>query len=287
MKLQLGSNDRDEIVRLRADLWRLGYSILTIDDGVFDSELDEVVKIFQKDEGLTSDGWVGDVTRAHIDARLDALAGPAAPVVPAVPPKPPVAPPPSEIPIYTGGDDDQIIGILKGLCPHVFEAMKFLGYNEDTHDKELTKLCWPETDDCKYLKTTRGMSNAWCSGFWCGINARVGLPSTRSGGASSWRTFAIRCGYVFGAFLPIRHTNGSNHIAVFLWWIDKARMIAACLGGNQNNTVSIAAYNLSGNDKGHDEVINGPRFFKDRPLPTGPYQPKGWKVGTQLGSSTR
>lgn len=180
-------------------------------------------------------------------------------------------------------DDSQYLS----YAPWVAEAMKMLGWDENTHDKELTKLCWPHTKDCKYLSSVRGSSNAWCSGFWVGIMAKLSLPHTASGAAASWRNYGDKCGYIFGAFIPMQHKSGGNHITVFLWWIDEKKKIAACLGGNQSNKVSIAAYNLSGKKAGHDEVMGGPRWPGGRAQTKGPYQPKGWKVGTSLGSSTR
>jgi len=176
---------------------------------------------------------------------------------------------------------------LKERAPWVFEAMTMLGWTESAKDKELTKLCWPATDDCKFLKSVIGTSNAWCSGFWCGIMELLKLKHTRSGSASSWRSYGESCGYIFGAFIPIQHTSGGNHITVFLWWIDKEKKIAACLGGNQSNAVSIAAYNLSGNKAGHEEVRGGPRWPNGLSETSGPYQPEGWKIGTSLGGSTR
>lgn len=194
-----------------------------------------------------------------------------------------------EVPVPTNSNGQQVgeLDDLKKLAPWVFEALPMLGWTEHDHDKELTKLCWPATDDCKGLKTVIGAVNAWCSGFWCGVMERLGLKHTRSGSAASWRTFGVPCGYVFGAFLPLRHVSGGNHITVFLWWIDKEKMIAACIGANQLDAVSIAAYNLSGNSNGHDEVIPTPRWPKGINKTAKPFQPDGWVVGTKLGGSTR
>lgn len=176
---------------------------------------------------------------------------------------------------------------VEQLAPWVFEAIKMLGWSEYTHDKQLTALCWPHTDDCRGLKSVIGRSNAWCSGFWCGVMQKLGLPHTRSGSASSWRSYGEQCGYIFGAYLPCRHVTMNNHVTVFLWWEDENKKIAACLGANQSDKVSIALYNLSGNKAGFEEVVGGPRWPKGVAKTEGPYRPPGWSVGTKLGESTR
>lgn len=184
--------------------------------------------------------------------------------------------------------DASILSTLKQSAPWVFKAVEMLGWHEETHDRELTKLCWPATRDCRDLDSVIGRRHAWCSGFWCGIMEGLKLPHPRSGRASSWQNWGEPCGFVFGAFLPLRHASGGNHICVFLWWIDQRNKIAACLGGNQGNRVSIAAYDLSGNDRGKESVISGPRWpFGYMPRSEMPCQPPGWKVGTELGASTR
>ena len=189
--------------------------------------------------------------------------------------------------VETNKPDEAIEQKLRRLAPWVFEAILMLGWTEFTHDKQLTKLCWPATDDCKELPSVIGRVYAWCSGFWCGIMKKLGLSHTQSGSASTWRKFGVKCGYIFGAFLPIRHKDGGNHITVFLWWINEKKKIAACIGGNQNNSVCIAEYNLSGNAAGHDQVMDSPRWPAGMPQTDGPYQPEGWSVGTKLGASTR
>jgi len=176
---------------------------------------------------------------------------------------------------------------VKLLAPHIFIGMRMLGWDEFRHDKDLTKYVWPATDDCRGLHTVIGSNSAWCSGWACAVCKEAGLATTRSGSASSWQGFGVSCGYTFGAILPIQHKEGGHHVNFFLWWIDEANHIAACLGANQNNMVSIGAYNLSGNKRGHDEVITGPRWWANHAMTKGPYQPDGWKIGTSVGGSTR
>lgn len=242
-------------------------------------KFNEVIQELQKalnraGESLTVDGDPGPKTKAALEEYYIDVVAAKLPVVII-----PDQPDPTE-------DPPKALDHLKKLAPWVFEAMTMLGWDEVTNDKQLTALCWPATDDCKNLKTVIGKSQAWCSGFWCGVLERFKVKQPRSGAASSWRSYGVKCDFVFGAFIPIRHASGGNHITVFLWWIDEKKRIAACLGGNQGNKVSIAAYNLSGNDNGHDEVMGGPRFPKGMETPSSPYQPAGWKVGTKLGAST-
>ncbi len=126
--------------------------------------------------------------------------------------------------------------------------------------------------------------NAWLSPYWkklCGLNFTnlVGLEHAWCGltaatvlflsdlsyakdpaSAASWREYGTLCEYKFGALIPIRHVSGAWHITFFVKWIDEKNRIALLRGGNQNNTLCEATYNLSGNDAGHDECPSGPRW---------------------------
>lgn len=170
--------------------------------------------------------------------------------------------------------------------PWVLQGIKMLGWTEDEYDKELVAFCWPNTDDCRGLNSVRGSENAWCSGWVCGCLERAGIRGSRSGSADSYQKYGEECGFVFGAILPITHASGKHHVNFFLWWIDEKKTLAACLGGNQGNLVSIGAYDLSGK-LGADRVVPSPRWPKGWPKSLGPYKPDGWEVGTKIGSSTR
>lgn len=119
-------------------------------------------------------------------------------------------------------------------------------------------------------KTLVGNDHAWCSLREDADMLKVGVKGTKSAAAKSWSTWGDECPFWFGAALPIRHAKGGRHICDFLYWIDEKKKIAAVYGGNQSNRLSVAQVNLSGNDKGHDEVVPSPRWPKG--------YPKGQKV---------
>ncbi|MFQ8582621.1 MAG: peptidoglycan-binding domain-containing protein [Holdemania massiliensis] len=59
---QIQKGDKNTEVCVAQDaLWALGYRITKI-SGVFDSELDQQVRAFQRDQGLNADGIVGRLT---------------------------------------------------------------------------------------------------------------------------------------------------------------------------------------------------------------------------------
>lgn len=150
-------------------------------------------------------------------------------------------------------------------APHVFANIDLLGLDET--DPRLIARYGPEWahEGLPGYKTLAGNDHAWCSNRANADFRKVGVKGTDSAAAASWRTWGRGCPYWFGSTLGLRHASGGAHVTTFLYWIDEANRIAACYGGNQGNKLSIAPYNLGGNARGHDEVVNGPRWSKDRP----------------------
>lgn len=146
-------------------------------------------------------------------------------------------------------------------------GLPYLGMSEKM--KVLNDLLVPEwrNEGLPGFKTLDGNDYAWCSNFVNFSFRKAGIKPTNNAGASSWRDWGKSCPYWFGAVLPIRHVSRKNHVTMFLYWIDEKKKIAACYGGNQGNHLSIAQYDLSGNDQGHDEVFPSPRW------------PSGWPDG--------
>ena len=131
------------------------------------------------------------------------------------------------------------------------------GWTEFDHDKELSKG-WKYTH-LDYT-TVIGASHAWCAMSLCSALEENGYISSGSAAASSYANFGETCDFKLGAILPIRHASGGHHVTLFYDWFDKSKMIAFCLGGNQGDSINISTYNLSGNDKGHDQVMTSPRW---------------------------
>lgn len=110
------------------------------------------------------------------------------------------------------------------------------------------------------FKDLKGSVHAWCSLAADWAMFKAGIKGTGNAMALSWRTWGKSCPYWFGSVLGIRHASGGGHVTFFLYWVDESKKLAACLGGNQGDEVNVTVYNLSGNAKGHDEVVNGPRW---------------------------
>lgn len=81
----------------------------------------------------------------------------------------------------------------------------------------------------------------WCSSFVCWCFEQVGIRSTRSKSASSWRTWGQPCGFEPGAVVVFGKNDpdakGTGHVA-FLMGIDGDDVLV--LGGNQGNRVCMA-----------------------------------------------
>jgi hypothetical protein len=148
-----------------------------------------------------------------------------------------------------------------------------LGWDEVSKN-DVLKKCWSFTDDCRELTSVIGNTNAWCAAELCEALETTGFTSPRSGAAVNFSRWGMPVTYVYGAVLSLRHPDGSHHATCFLGWIDFPNRIAACIGGNQGNKIQISAFNLSGNLKGHNDVISGPRW------------PSGWPVGPKTGLMT-
>lgn len=162
-------------------------------------------------------------------------------------------------------------GPVAGAATEYFGAT-WVGANidllgRDETDAELNRRYVPEwrLENLPEFKTLSGNAHPWCSVKDNADKRKVGVKGTGSAAAASHRTWGRSCPYWFGSTLGLRHASGGAHVTTFLYWVDKNKKIGACYGGNQSNKLSVAAYNLSGNASGHDEVVNGPRWSKEWP----------------------
>lgn len=131
-----------------------------------------------------------------------------------------------------------------------------LGWNETKNDKALAKY-WKYTTYTAGIKdqTVRGKKYAWCA---MTINAALfesGYKGNRSAAAKSFINFGLECKPKLGAIIVMRHVGGGHHVTFFKSWFDEKKKIAYCLGGNQGNSLKVSMYDLSGNKKGHDEIV--------------------------------
>lgn len=149
--------------------------------------------------------------------------------------------------------------IIRGVCPWVDWFDDRYGWSEsNAKQNSLLSKGW------KYVKlaynTITGASHAWCAMSANSALIETGYIGTDSAAAVSFRKLGNPCQYVYGAFLPITHQGGGHHITIFLGWKDELAKIAYCLGGNQHDRIDVSEYNLSGNSRGHDAVVPGPRW---------------------------
>lgn len=148
-------------------------------------------------------------------------------------------------------------------APHVFANLNLLNRHES--DPALEAAYVPEWKKEGLDYKDLGDGHPWCSVKDNADKRKVGVKGTDHAGAASHRKWGRQCPYWFGATLGLNHASGGDHVTTFLYWIDEKKKLAACYGGNQQNRLCVAVYNLSGNAFGHDEVIGGPRWSKDIP----------------------
>lgn len=108
-----------------------------------------------------------------------------------------------------------------------------------------------------------GRAHAWCILRMIKAYRQVGVTvKGLTAAAKSLSKWGKKCPYWFGAGLDIEHKGGGRHAAIFLYWINEAKKIAATLDGNRNNEFNVFATDLSG--KG-DHLVSGPRWPSEWP----------------------
>lgn len=157
-------------------------------------------------------------------------------------------------------------------APWIGSFLHLLGKHET--DAALNAALVPEwaKEGLPGYKTLAGNTHAWCSVLVNASFRKQGVPGTNSAAAASWSKWGVKCPFWFGAVCDFRHSSGGRHVGYFLYWIDKSRGVAAVYSGNSGNRLCVAAYNISGNKSGHDELVSGPRG------------PRGW-VGQELSKA--
>lgn len=250
----IGSNVRE----YKKDLIRLGANLLA--DDVFDIATYVATKAFQENMGLTADGWAGPVTVATAKSAPDGSAipkpKPTIPVEPIKPTQPPTADEPKpETPKPVANWYNAI---------WVGPAVADIGKTEFSHDKYFAAY-WKYVG-LPQFKTVIGTDHAWCALFIEKCFRDVQMIGSKSAMAVSYKTFGIPTvpadDYWFGSLIHIKHPGGGNHVTIFLWWVDKAKGLAACLGGNQSNACNITIYRIA---PGYESNPGGPRWPAGHP----------------------
>lgn len=133
------------------------------------------------------------------------------------------------------------------------------GWTEFDHDKELSKG-WPLVGLPQYT-TVIGTSHAWCGmvlatalhafGYKIPHGAAGAANWIRSGTPIEWK----RIGIPRAANVVIRHKDGHYHVTTADRDHTPGETVLEALGGNQNNSVNVTNFNVSGNAHGHDEIV--------------------------------
>lgn len=142
-----------------------------------------------------------------------------------------------------------------GLTPWMKWMTPLIGGSENNpvFAKKM-EVYWKLTDVPSF-KGLAGGERAWCA---LTVNAALdetGFKGTHNASAISFKDYGKACDYKYGAIIVIQHAGGGNHVTFFHSWKDQSKNLMNCLGGNQSDHLQISTYDVSGNSKGHDEVI--------------------------------
>ncbi len=146
-------------------------------------------------------------------------------------------------------------------APWMIEAKQCLGIKEIPGPKHESKIVsW-------WKKIRRGGikddETPWCAAFVGSMLESVGITSSRFEGASSYRQWGQPCMRpIYGAIVVLSRPGGA-HVG-FCVGRDNSGNIAV-LGGNQNNMVSVALFQMSRIDSWRWPM--GVPFPQHRPLP--------------------
>jgi uncharacterized protein (TIGR02594 family) len=128
-----------------------------------------------------------------------------------------------------------------------------LGWTEFNKTKELS-MGWKYTNVPNY-KTVIGSTYAWCA---MSLNTALetnGFKGTKDAAAVSFKNYGTPCEPKEGAIIVLQHSSGKHHVTVFKGWYDEKKTIMLGLGGNQNNSINVSKFNVSGNAYGCDQII--------------------------------
>jgi hypothetical protein len=127
------------------------------------------------------------------------------------------------------------------------------GWHERTHNKRLSKY-WKYTS-LPHYDSVIGRRFAWCKMTVNAALAETGYEYNKSAAAKRGADMGTPCDLKYGAIVVIRHDNGGHHITFFAGWADEKKRLMYGFGGNQANALKISVYDVSGNKRGHDEIV--------------------------------
>lgn len=201
----------DAVSTLQLALAGLGYKLKGT--GYFGGATDTAVVDFQRISGLEADGVVGIKTATAIDQ--------------AVPPS------------------------ISAVIEHIerplwlIEALKWIGLHEGVGPSDNPVILdWARAEGGDIAKDYSHDSIAWCALFANMVLTKAGLKGTETlwaldfDNAWAWPNVKL-AGAAVGAFAPMSR-DGGGHIAIVIGRTRDGNL--ACVGGNQGDQVSIAAF---------------------------------------------
>lgn len=128
--------------------------------------------------------------------------------------------------------------------------VSLLGMKELLPDGKVNPIV---TEMFSYTTYPTKANEAWCAADQCYVLAKTGYKNPRTALATGFNKYGVACELKKGAIVVIQHLTGSMkgryHVTQFSHWVDEANGIAACIGGNQNNSVCYVNYDLKTKEK--------------------------------------
>lgn len=191
-----------DVKNIQKQLVQLGYDTNGV-DGIFGEGTFEAVVQFQKDQGLTPDGIVGEKTKDSLEQSLL--------VKEIVTPKQP--------------------------C-WVEEAYKDIGVHEVSNEDRVHQM-WR---DCKLSGLAKFSAGKvpWCSGAACAWMERAGIRSPRTDGAKNWLGWGIELNEPAYGCVAVFTRSGGAHVGFVVGEDYNGNLLI--VGGNQSNAVNIKSF---------------------------------------------
>lgn len=144
-------------------------------------------------------------------------------------------------------------GSPETLVPWMDWLKAKIGMNEQNNDAELSKG-WIHTD--YHPGTVRGADNAWCAMTLCWALEELGYKSPHDASAISFKGYGTATELKYGAIIVIEHPSGGHHVTTCHQIVanEPGNIVVDCLGGNQQDSIMISRYNLSGTES-NDKIL--------------------------------
>ncbi|MCA1458776.1 TIGR02594 family protein [Bradyrhizobium sp. BRP22] len=216
----LGLGDQGPAVNaVQLELRKLGYELKNT--GYFAGSTEAAVMDFQEHCGLEVDGEVGPETTRAIDQAVAR---------------------PLQSTERSQGEQPSQPPAARDMRPlWVIEGLKWLSLREGRGSADnLEILLWARHEGGAIAKTHKNDEIPWCALFANMVLTKIGIKGTETLWALDWDKWGQKLsGPAVGAFAPMKR-KGGGHIAIVVGRNKRGNLM--CLGGNQNDTVSIVPF---------------------------------------------